>query len=191
MKSTKRAASGPASVVSAIGYVIGRCESAGNSPTSRTRLSMRASVAYTMPSGASPRATYMSATRTSSARDQAVHNIVPYAEAGQCCCARTGLPVRRPGSPVARRPFPSALASGNPGAIVSSTLLSAGAISASRLPSTLSARRLLDAAPLLQVVHPLLVRREEHVGAGAGLDLARERGTRGEVRIGRACPWTS
>ena len=44
-KSTKRAASWPALLVSATEYVIGRCESAGNSSTSRTRLSMRASVA--------------------------------------------------------------------------------------------------------------------------------------------------
>ncbi len=38
----------------------------------------------------------------------------------------------------------------------------------------------LDQLAALQIVHPLGIRREKHVGTGAGFDLARQRGTRCE-----------
>ena len=53
--------------VAAAGYTMGACVPSGNTPTTRTRGSARASVVYTMPSGASPRATKLSAARTSPA----------------------------------------------------------------------------------------------------------------------------
>ena len=65
---TKRAAPGCAPIVTATGYVIGGCVSSGNTSTTRTPGSILASVAYTMPSGTSPRATSASAARTFSER---------------------------------------------------------------------------------------------------------------------------
>ena len=138
-----------------------------------------------MPSGTSPRATNIMALRTLSARTRRSCDLVPDAERherrARISAHGHGVGIARGESAArrARRPDRS------PGAILSSSLLSAGAISTSRLPTRLRRVGLVDEIARLQIVHPFLVGGDEDVGLAAGLDLAREHRARGERQLHR------